>query len=89
MAFVVVQGTLPEDPASELRGALRAYLPESMLPAQVQVLADMPRLANGKIDRQALQGRELQAVQRDFVAPGTPWKNCSPRAWRNCSGWSA
>lgn len=69
VAFVVVQGTLPEDPASELRGALRAYLPESMLPAQVQVVVDMPRLANGKIDRQALQGRELQAVQRDFVAP--------------------
>lgn len=69
VAFVVVQGTLPEDPASELRGALRAYLPEAMLPAQVQVLSDMPRLANGKIDRQALQDRELQAVQWDFVAP--------------------
>lgn len=69
VAFVVVQGEVAEDYASELRTALRAYLPESMLPAHVQVLTGMPRLANGKIDRQALQGRELQLAQRDFVAP--------------------
>lgn len=69
VAFVVVQGAVAEDYASEVRTALRAHLPESMLPAHVQVLAAMPRLANGKIDRQALQARELQLAPRDFVAP--------------------
>jgi len=40
-----------------------------MLPRHVQVLAQMPRLANGKVDRQALQQRPLATAEVAYVAP--------------------
>ncbi|UFH49860.1 non-ribosomal peptide synthetase [Pseudomonas sp. KNUC1026] len=66
LAFVVGQGLEAERLASELQ----ARLPSAMVPGHVQVLASMPRLANGKVDRRAL----LSALQRDageYVAPRT------------------
>ncbi len=37
-----------------IKAELRARVPEAMVPARIVLLAELPRLANGKIDRQAL-----------------------------------
>jgi len=53
VAYVVADWTRTHG-AAELRGHLRAWLPDYMLPAQFVVLAAIPRTAEGKLDRSAL-----------------------------------
>ncbi len=57
-AYVVPEAALEEPPiqltGSDLRRALRARLPEHMVPAVVVLLDALPLTPNGKIDRRAL-----------------------------------
>lgn len=53
VAYAVASAGTTPDPAA-LRDALRARLPDAMVPAEIVVLASLPRLGNGKIDRAAL-----------------------------------
>jgi amino acid adenylation domain-containing protein len=53
-------------------GALRATLPDYMVPARLQAVATLPRLPNGKLDRARLQVADdggATAPERAFVAP--------------------
>ncbi|MBN3724642.1 non-ribosomal peptide synthetase [Burkholderia sp. Ac-20379] len=52
VAFVVPSGAAVT--VAALKAALRERLPDAMVPARIALLADLPRLPNGKIDRQAL-----------------------------------
>ncbi|MGH9932082.1 MAG: amino acid adenylation domain-containing protein, partial [Pyrinomonadaceae bacterium] len=58
----------------ELRRHLQAKLPDYLVPAEIILVGSLPRLPNGKIDRQAL--REIDRQQpipgNDFVAPLSP-----------------
>jgi amino acid adenylation domain-containing protein len=70
VAFVV-----PADGASvtaatgaRLRHAITAWLPEYLVPAAVEVVAELPLTGNGKTDRRAL--RELAAARAEDRAPG-------------------
>ncbi|MDP3846048.1 MAG: amino acid adenylation domain-containing protein [Pseudomonas sp.] len=56
--------------ADALRQQLAAQLPDYMLPAVFIELAELPRLANGKVDRQNLP--QPAAVQREQAAGGAP-----------------
>jgi acyl carrier protein len=58
VAYVVAGGDSPKP--SDLRRHLRSWLPEHMLPAQFELLADLPRMPNGKIDRPALPEPEAR-----------------------------
>jgi len=69
VAFVTAQGEPVGDWAAVLKAQLSQRLPAVMVPRQVQVLAAMPRLGNGKIDRQALGKLDLNASQQVYVAP--------------------
>ncbi|WP_296265939.1 amino acid adenylation domain-containing protein [Pseudomonas sp. UBA6562] len=68
-AFVTAVGQAPGEWSSLLKAELERRLPAVMVPRSVQVLARMPRLGNGKIDRQALSAMDLAAAQQAYVAP--------------------
>ncbi|QDL56826.1 Pls/PosA family non-ribosomal peptide synthetase [Rhodoferax aquaticus] len=58
-----------------LRSALGASMPAYMVPSHFETLAQMPRLPSGKIDRNALKARPLQApsaAQAHGDTPETP-----------------
>ena len=74
IAFMVGDSGPALAPAT-LRAALAESLPSYMVPGYFEVLMEMPRLASGKIDRNALRARPLApvagaATQSD--APQTP-----------------
>ena len=65
-AYVVWRDGAAATPA-ELLAELRTRLPSAMVPGVVVTLAELPRLANGKVDRAALPEPEPQA--REHIAP--------------------
>ena len=69
LAFVTALGEPPQGWAAALKAQLAERLPAVMVPRQVQGLARMPRLGNGKLDRQALASLEVSAAQHAYVAP--------------------
>ena len=61
VAFYVATGeALP--PVRALRDGLSGRLPPYMVPARFEVLAAMPRLSSGKIDRKVLKAQALSAA---------------------------
>ncbi len=67
---------------TELAAALRGDLPEFMVPAWFEALAELPTTPNGKIDRRALAERVPAGVQRaSRRAPGTPLEMAVAEIW--------
>jgi len=63
--------TLPD--ATALRQALTAHLPPYMVPTHYEVLAAMPRIPSGKVDRKALRALPLTArAPTDADLPESP-----------------
>ena len=88
-----VEGAAPEgeEAAAELGDTLRAFLrerlPESMVPAAVGVLDELPRTSSGKLDRRALA--ELDpgiGAGRELVAPRTPKEEAVAAIWAEVLG---
>ncbi|MFI5778754.1 thioester reductase domain-containing protein [Nocardia sp. NPDC051570] len=80
--------------ASGLRSTLRAYtrgrLPDAMVPAHFVVMAELPKLPNGKVDRRALS--TLSAGERGddiaYVAPRSAVEARLARIWQDVLGLS-
>jgi amino acid adenylation domain-containing protein len=70
VAYVVPDDAAAAPGADELRAALKASLPEYMLPSAFVTLDHLPLNANGKVDRRALPAPDLSAyAQRQYEAP--------------------
>jgi len=71
IAFVVFNGGVTRA-GSELRAALAETLPSYMVPGYFEPLTSMPRLASGKIDRNALKARALSVAKSNATGSDTP-----------------
>lgn len=72
---------------SELRTYARTHLPDAMVPAHFVVLAELPRLPNGKIDRNALATYVVEAASDTaYVAPRTAVETALARIWQDLLG---
>ncbi|HEX3482640.1 MAG TPA: amino acid adenylation domain-containing protein [Kofleriaceae bacterium] len=80
----VVPAALGCDPGA-LRPALRARLPEHMVPSHVVVLERLPLTPSGKIDRKALPLPE-RALAAASVAPGSPTEQAVAAIWAEVLG---
>jgi len=68
-AFVLAHQGAPANWLEQLKAFVQHRLPSAMVPQRYQVVARMPRLANGKVDRQALLAMEAVADVVPMVEP--------------------
>ena len=70
----VVPATPERTKSGDLRRFLSDYLPDSMLPSTFVVVSELPRSANGKVDRSALPEPTASNILDDdsFEAPQSP-----------------
>ncbi|HET9228928.1 MAG TPA: amino acid adenylation domain-containing protein, partial [Thermoanaerobaculia bacterium] len=83
-AYVVPAGEAGPD-SEDLRNALRRSLPEYMVPSAFVTLEELPRTANGKLDRKALPVPEWSAGT-GFAAPQTPTEELLSEVWSSILG---
>jgi amino acid adenylation domain-containing protein len=74
--------------AGELRGYLKEKLPEYMIPSAFVVLAELPLMPNGKLDRRALPEPDSQRPELEsaFNAPRTPVEEVLAGIWAEVLG---
>ncbi|HEX2202233.1 MAG TPA: amino acid adenylation domain-containing protein, partial [Longimicrobium sp.] len=81
VAYVVpAEGGEAPSPA-ELRAALKARLPDYMVPSAFVSLKGLPLTPNGKVDRRALPAPEAGAPETAYVAPSTPTEEALAAIW--------
>jgi amino acid adenylation domain-containing protein len=86
VAYVVPSGERELAPAL-LRDALRATLPDYMVPAAFVVLPSLPLSPNGKVDRRALPAPEAAGEEeRPFAPPRTPLEELLAGLWKEQLG---
>lgn len=71
-AYVVPQAGEAHCDLDAVKSHARAWLSDAMIPGRILTLDALPRLANGKIDRQALPEPAGEETQRPYVAPHDP-----------------
>jgi len=70
-----------------LRGYARAQLPEAMVPARFVVLPELPKLPNGKVDRNSLpEEKATEAADTAYVAPRNSVEHQLARIWQDLLG---
>ncbi len=74
----VIQRLVPE-----LRTALRASLPDYMVPSAFALLDALPLNANGKVDRRALPAPAVRETSAGYVAPRTPTEEALAEIWKD------
>jgi len=87
VAYVVPGAAASVPLMEELRAALRARLPEYMVPAAIVFLGALPLTGNGKLDRAALPAPEAAREASGAGAPlRTPTEQALGEIWRDLLG---
>lgn len=86
IAYYVPREGGPRPTVTDLAAALRARLPEFMVPAAFVELAALPLTANGKVDAAALPAPEAvrPKLAQVYVAPRTTLETAIAALWRDC-----
>ncbi|MDZ5604327.1 amino acid adenylation domain-containing protein [Pseudomonas sp. RP23018S] len=84
VAFMTVADVHATGPAAlqALRDFLKTRLPAYMTPALYQVLEQMPRNANGKLDRKALARLDVGGPEQCFRAPQSALQQAVAAIWQ-------
>ena len=79
---------VPDSDPGDLRGWLRARLPEYMVPRHLITLETLPLTAQGKVDRRALPepGEERPEQAREYAAPAGPVEERLAAIWSQVLG---
>ncbi|NER61599.1 non-ribosomal peptide synthetase, partial [Pseudomonas sp. MAFF212428] len=88
VGYVVPGDSAGQDDLREhLKHALKAHLPDYMIPAQWVWLEQMPLSPNGKLERKALPKPDASQLQREYVAPQSELEQRIAGIWQqmlNC-----
>lgn len=82
IAYVVPANNVEVAPKT-LRDALKAQLPNYMVPAAIVPLSNLPRTANGKIDTQALPTFSLSPTRPISPTPQSPTEATLAQIWQD------
>jgi len=84
--LVCAQANADAATQADLREALKAHarrhLPDYMVPAHLVLLAQLPLMGNGKLDRRALPAPDLELVQLHYQAPANALEEQLAQVWR-------
>ena len=83
VAFLAPEGEARPDPHA-LRAGLAQELPAYMIPARFELVAEVPRLTSGKIDRKALKARSWPRRPNPAARTTCPPPPASRRCSRRC-----
>ncbi|MCG6573322.1 amino acid adenylation domain-containing protein [Pseudomonas sp. AF32] len=81
VAYVIAAQPTPELRES-LLAALKAHLPDYMVPSHLLFIDRFPLNANGKLDRKALPEPDANLRQSRYVAPRTQLEQALAQLWR-------
>lgn len=83
---VLAQAAGSDNPARELRSALRAVLPSNAVPSTIRVVDRLPLTPSGKIDRAALLSLGADSAVRTAESPQTVTEMALVPIWRSLLG---
>jgi amino acid adenylation domain-containing protein len=88
IAYYVATGGVPAPDPAGLRDALRATLPDYLVPAAFVALPELPVGSSGKVDRRALPAPRVDrdTLTQAYVEPRTPVERGLAEVWRGLLG---